>query len=124
MKNYFENYFDELDVYTQDYMFSDWCYTDVENYFNSIANSYEDELDRITYAELIAQIGENINYLDRDLMVKMFNAICDEKDLDKLAGYYKFIEGWTNNEPYIDPELWNKFLIEKIFIHLLTYESK
>ncbi|TKA59183.1 hypothetical protein MBOVa_3770 [Mycoplasmopsis bovis 8790] len=94
-------------------MLSDWTYSDVENYFNFKANCYKDELDRITYAELIAKIGENIIYIDKDLMVKMFNAIYAENDLDKLAGYYKFIEGWANNEPYIDSELWNEFLIEK-----------
>ncbi|WP_350222622.1 Mbov_0392 family ICE element protein [Mycoplasmopsis bovis] len=36
---------------------------ELENNFNSIANSYEDELDKLAYVELIKKTIENMTYL-------------------------------------------------------------
>ncbi|WP_350222683.1 Mbov_0392 family ICE element protein [Mycoplasmopsis bovis] len=60
-----------------------------ENNFNSIANSYEDELDKLAYVELIKKTIENMTYLPNKVNENIFRSIYYEDDLDKLAGYYK-----------------------------------
>nr|WP_307916327.1 hypothetical protein [Mycoplasmopsis bovis] len=39
-----------------------------ENNFNAIANSYEDELDKLAYVELIKKTIENMTYLPKKLI--------------------------------------------------------
>ncbi len=38
----------------------------VENHFEYMANSYEDELDKLAYVELIKKTTENMTYLTDD----------------------------------------------------------
>nr|WP_307935961.1 hypothetical protein [Mycoplasmopsis bovis] len=65
-----------------------------ENNFNSIANSYEDELDKLAYVELIKKTIENMTYLPNKVNKNIFRSIYYEDDLDKLAGYYKLSKNW------------------------------
>nr|WP_307928591.1 hypothetical protein [Mycoplasmopsis bovis] len=54
-----------------------------------MANSYEDELDKLAYVELIKKTTENMTYLTDDLIKISISQFIIEDNLDKLAGYYK-----------------------------------
>ncbi|UUM25191.1 hypothetical protein NQV05_02180 [Mycoplasmopsis agalactiae] len=86
----------------------------VENHFEYMANSYEDELDKLAYIELVKKITENMTYITDDINKEIYKSIYKEEDLDKLAGYYKLSEDLANGEAYEeDSELWNKFLTDE-----------
>ncbi|UUM25883.1 hypothetical protein NQV05_01935 [Mycoplasmopsis agalactiae] len=92
----------------------------VENHFEYMANSYEDELDKLAYIELIKKTTENMTYITDDINKEIYKSIYKEEDLDKLAGYYKLSEDLANGEAYEeDSELWNKFWIDEN-IHVRT----
>ncbi|MCE6061643.1 hypothetical protein J8A71_01885 [Mycoplasmopsis agalactiae] len=85
-----------------------------------MANSYEDELDKLAYIELIKKTTENMTYITDDINKEIYKSIYQEEDLDKLAGYYKLSEDLANGEAYEeDSELWNKFWIDEN-IHVRT----
>ncbi|MCE6056615.1 hypothetical protein J7889_03395 [Mycoplasmopsis agalactiae] len=79
-----------------------------------MANSYEDELDKLAYIELVKKTTENMTYITDDINKKIYESFYKEEDLDKLAGYYKLSEDLANGEAYEeDSELWNKFLTDE-----------
>ncbi|UUA22995.1 hypothetical protein L8F19_03050 [Mycoplasmopsis bovis] len=47
----------------------------VENHFEYMANSYEDELDKLAYVELIKKTTENMTYLTDDLNKNIYKSI-------------------------------------------------
>ncbi|WP_429978063.1 Mbov_0392 family ICE element protein, partial [Mycoplasmopsis bovis] len=57
----------------------------VENHFEYMANSYEDELDKLAYVELIKKTTENMTYLTDDLNKNIYKSIYHEDNLDKLS---------------------------------------
>nr|WP_307937332.1 hypothetical protein [Mycoplasmopsis bovis] len=79
-----------------------------ENNFNSIANSYEDELDKLAYVELIKKTIENMTYLPKKVNENIFRSIYYEDDLDKLAGYYKLSKE-LGDDSYVVDDLWKNF---------------
>ncbi|UUM25193.1 hypothetical protein NQV05_02190 [Mycoplasmopsis agalactiae] len=83
----------------------------VENHFEYMANSYEDELDKLAYIELVKKTTENMTYITNDINKKIYESIYQEEDLDKLAGYYKLSEGLANGEAYEeDSQIWKDFV--------------
>ncbi|MCE6090907.1 hypothetical protein J7894_02555 [Mycoplasmopsis agalactiae] len=76
-----------------------------------MANSYEDELDKLAYIELVKKTTENMTYIADDINKKIYESIYQEEDLDKLAGYYKLSEDLANGKAYEeDSQIWNEFL--------------
>ncbi|MBT1325459.1 hypothetical protein FCL67_00110 [Mycoplasma bovis] len=117
-ENYFENYFKKLHYSNLDFVFSTAPCGAVTGYFNSMANSYEDELDKLAYVELIKKTIENMaNYLPTKINKKIYKSIHQENDLDKLAGYYKLSKELVDNS-YEVTDLWEDFL-NKEDIHRL-----
>lgn len=47
----------------------------VENYFEYMVNSYEDELDKLVYIELVKKIIENMIYIIDDINKKIYELI-------------------------------------------------
>ncbi len=87
-----------------------------ENSFNAIANSYEDELDKLTYAELIKKTIENMADLPTRINKNIYKSIHQENDLNKLAGYYKLSKELVDDFEVTD--IWDDFL-NKEDIHRL-----
>ncbi len=85
----------------------------VENHFESMANSYEDELDKLAYVELIKQITKNMTHLEDDINKNIYKSIHQENDLDKLARYYKLSENLIDDDSYEANDLWEDFLNEE-----------
>ncbi|MBT1318959.1 hypothetical protein FCL55_00965 [Mycoplasma bovis] len=83
---------------------------ELENNFNSIANSYEDELDKLAYVELIKQITKNMTHLEDYINKNIYKSIYHEDDLDKLAGYYKLSENLIDDDSYEANDLGENFL--------------
>ncbi len=103
MKNYFN--FDDI-AYLRQYATKVITDEELENHFNSIANSYEDELDKLAYVELIKKTIENMTHLPDKVNENIFRSIYDKEDLDDLAGYYKLSENLAYDE---DDDLWDNF---------------
>lgn len=104
MKKYFN--FDDI-AYLRRYAPVVITNEELENNFNSIANSYEDELDKLAYVELIKKTTENMTYLTDDLNKNIYKSIYHEDNLDKLAGYYKLSYDLFNATA---DNLWEDFL--------------
>ncbi|TKA59184.1 hypothetical protein MBOVa_3780 [Mycoplasmopsis bovis 8790] len=86
----------------------------IENHFEYMANSYEDELDKLAYIELVKKTTNNMTKLTDDINKNIYKSIYQEEDLDKLAGYYKLSEDLAYGEAYEeDSQIWNEFLTDE-----------
>ncbi len=108
-KNYFN--FDDI-AYLRRYEFAEITNKALENNFESMANSYKAELDKLAYAELIKKTVKNMTHLPDKVNDNIFRSIYHENDLDKLAGYYKLSEELAY-EDYETTELWDNFKAHK-----------
>ncbi len=107
MKNYFN--FDDI-AYLRQYATKVITDEELENNFNSIANSYEKELDKLAYVELIKQITKNMTHLEDYINKNIYKSIHQENDLNKLAGYYKLSENLIDDDSYEVNDLGEDFL--------------
>ncbi|MBT1325303.1 hypothetical protein FCL73_03485 [Mycoplasma bovis] len=95
-----------------DFVFSTFPCEAVASYFNDKANGYKDELDKLTYAELIKKTVKNMADLPTRTNKNIYKSIHQENDLDKLAGYYKLSKELVDNS-YEANDLWEDFLNEE-----------
>ncbi len=107
MKNYFN--IDDI-AYLKQYAPVVIIDEELENNFNSIANSYEKELDKLAYVELIKQITKNMTHLEDYINKNIYKSIHQENDLNKLAGYYKLSENLIDDDSYEVNDLGEDFL--------------
>ncbi len=80
----------------------------LENNFESMANSYEKELDKLAYVELIKKTIENMTDLPDKVNKNIFRSIYNENDLDKLAKYYQLSKELAY-EDYETTNIWSYF---------------
>nr|WP_307923148.1 hypothetical protein [Mycoplasmopsis bovis] len=73
-----------------------------------MANSYEDELDKLAYVELIKKTTENMADLPTRINKNIYKSIHQENDLNKLAGYYKLSKELVDDFEVTD--IWDDFL--------------